>query len=594
MLLDPKRRFERTKDIMAPVNRFENVMSAARGQLPSLFVFSFLANILLLASSIYMLQVFDRVLSSGSVDTLIWLTVIAIIAICAYGFLEHARRRLLTRVGAWVESELSPSVIRQAIRSKLKHARSEATLSDVSDVRGFIGGDAILAFLDAPWTPVFIAIIWLIHPVLGVIAAVGAVILFLIALLNDWLTRAKQAETSAEIRKGRLNATRYVDSAETVSALGMTTALIARWMDHQKGAREQHLGLSDTNAGLFNLSRSIRLALQIGILGAGAALVLQTEMTPGGMIAASIIMSRALSPVERSITAWRGFIAFKSGRARLSELFSDSKDDAETLDLPRPEGAVEVDSLRFLPPGASEPVLKKVDFKIAPGEVCGVIGPSGSGKSSLCRLLVGVWRPSFGTVRVDGADVAVWDADKLGPYLGYMPQEVDLFPGTVAANIARMQEAEDSEVIAAAQLAGAHQMILRLPNGYDTEVGEHGGQVSGGQRQRIALARAFFRDPALLVLDEPNSNLDGDGELALLRGLAELKKRKRTMFIVAHQPNLLRIADKVLVLREGVATHFGPRDEILQTLMKGTKQAAGNRGKEQEPAKLTPKQTPAE
>lgn len=580
---------------MASVNRFENVMSAARGQLPALFVFSFLANILLLASSIYMLQVFDRVLSSGSVDTLIWLTVIAIVAICAYGFLEHARRRLLTRVGAWVESELSPSVIRQAIIAKLKHSRSEAALSDVSDVRGFIGGDAILAFLDAPWTPVFIAIIWLIHPILGVIAAVGAVVLFFIALLNDWLTRAKQAETSAEMRKGRINASRYVDSAETVSALGMTSALISRWMDHQKGAREQHLGLSDTNAGLFNLSRSIRLALQIAILGAGAALVLQTEMTPGGMIAASIILSRALSPVERSITAWRGFIAFKSGRSRLSELFRDSEDAVETLDLPRPSGEVEADSVRFLPPGANEPILKKVDFKIAPGEVCGVIGPSGSGKSSLCRLLVGVWRPSFGSVRVDGADVAAWNADKLGPYLGYMPQEVELFPGTVAANIARMQDAEDSEIIAAAQLAGAHQMILRLPKGYDTEVGEHGGQVSGGQRQRIALARAFFRDPALLVLDEPNSNLDGDGELALLRGLAELKKRRRTMFIVAHQPNLLRIADKVLVLRDGIATHFGPRDEILQTLMKGAKQSsAANRGKDTGPAKLTPKQTPAE
>jgi len=580
---------------MTSSNRFESVMSAARGQLPALFVFSFLANLLLLASSVYMLQVFDRVLSSGSIDTLIWLTVIAITAICAYGLLEHARRRLLIRIGGWVESELAPSVVRRAIGAKLSHGRSTASLSDVSDVRGFIGGDAVLAFLDAPWTPVFIALIWLIHPILGVIAAFGAVVLFFIALVNDWLTRKKQAETSAKLRGAQIAATRYVDSAETVSALGMTGALIARWMDRQKEARAEHIDLSDTNAGLFNLSRSIRLALQIAVLGSGAALVLQAELTPGGMIAASIIMSRALSPVERSITAWRSFIAFRSGRARLSDLFSDTKGEAETLDLPRPNGLVEADSVRFVPPGATEPILKKVDFKIAPGEVCGVIGPSGSGKSTLSRLLVGTWRPSFGSIRLDSADVAVWDPEKLGPFIGYLPQEVELFPGTVAENIARMKQAEDSEVIEAAQLAGAHQMILHLPNGYDTQVGAHGDQLSGGQRQRIALARALFRDPALIVLDEPNSNLDGDGELALLRGLSELKKRGRTMFIVAHQPSLLRIADKVLVLREGVGTQFGPRDEVLQSLMKSAKQQSAARpAKGVEQLNLKTKPAPAE
>ncbi len=556
---------------MTERNKFSDVMQAAWRQMPTLIAFSFMVNILLLVSSIYMLQIFDRVLSSGSVDTLIWLTVIAVSAIAIYGLLEQSRRRMLTRIGSWLEIELSPAVIRRSIRAKLQMGRSEASLGDVADIRGFVGGDAVLAFLDAPWTPVFLAIIWLMHPYLGLIAVAGALILFSFALLNDRLTRTRQSEASMEQRRSHAAAQSYTAAAETASPLGMCETLIRRWSAAQTEARAEKIGVADTNAGFYNVSRSVRLALQVAILGAGAALVLQTELTPGGMIAASIILSRALSPVERSITAWRSYVAFRGARTRLHELFAATRQTVESLELPRPKGALDIDSLRFLPPGGTEPILKKVDFKLAAGQVCGVIGPSGSGKSTLCKLLVGAWRPSFGSVRLDGADVAAWDPEKLGPNLGYLPQSIDLFRGTVADNIARMRDADDSEIIAAAKLAGAHEMILKLPNGYDTEVGLQGELISGGQKQRIGLARALFREPSFLVLDEPNSNLDGDGELALMRGLAAMKKRGCTMVIVAHQPNLLRAADRVLVLREGVSAAIGPRDEVLKSLMKTAK-----------------------
>lgn len=543
-------------------------MRSARGQMPALFIFSFFANLLLLSTPVYMLQIFDRVLSSGSTDTLIWLSIIVVVAILVYGLIEQVRKRLLTRVGDWIDGQLSPVVIRRAIQAKLQGSRAEATLDDVSDVRGFIGGDAILAFLDAPWMPVFLAVIWMLHPILGAIGIAGALVLFGIAILNDWLTRRKQSSVSSQYRASTGAASRYIESADTLSPLGMTGVLVNRWSERRRPVRADGVSLTDTNTRLSNLSRALRLMLQVAILGTGAALVQLAELTPGGMIAASIVLARALSPVERSITAWRSYVSFRTARGRLSDLFREVPESDASLELPRPEGEYVVEAVRFMAPGMTTPILKKVDFKLKPGETCGVIGPSGSGKSTLCKLLVGACRPDFGTVRLDGADVSIWDPEKLGPHIGYLAQEVELFPGSIAENIARMGDAEDAEIVAAAKLVGAHDMILKMPEGYETEVGLHGGNLSGGQRQRVGLARALFREPAVLILDEPNSNLDGDGELALMRAIAASKKRGCTIVIVAHQPNMLRFSDKVLVLKDGLAAKFGPRDEVLQSLMK--------------------------
>ncbi|EKV29248.1 hypothetical protein C882_0555 [Caenispirillum salinarum AK4] len=552
---------------------FDRVSADVRRQMPALFLFSFLANLLLLASSIYMLQVFDRVLSSGSLDTLVWLTVITLAAIAVYGLLEQARRRLLARIGAWLDTELSAPVIRRAIERRLTRGPASTTapdagLSDVADVRGFVGGESVLAFLDAPWTPVFIAIIWLIHPVLGGIALGGAVVLFLCAVFNDRLTRGPQQSAATRVRQAAAAAGRYVDSAETVAALGMTRPLLDRWRRAHQEAHGQSLAVSDTTAGLFNISRSVRLALQVAILGTGAWLVLQGAVTAGAMIASSIILSRALSPVERSISAWRGYVSYRAARRNLAALFEGTdRDAAAAVSLPRPEGRLTAEAVRFTPPGSAEPILRKIDFALTPGQTCGVVGPSGSGKSTLCRLIVGAWRPTHGHIRLDGADVGRWDSDDLGRHLGYLPQQVELFPGTVADNIARMCDADDAEIIAAAQLADVHEMILRLPDGYATDVGVHGARLSGGQRQRIGLARALFGDPALIVLDEPNSNLDADGDRALLRTLEHLKETGRTIVLVAHHPAMLRSADVVLVLREGLVAAFGPRDEVLKAAL---------------------------
>lgn len=558
------------------------VLSEARGQWPLLFFLSFLANILLLASSIYMLQVFDRVISSGSINTLIWLTVIAFAAIATYGFLEQARRVVLARTGSWLESELSPHVIRRAISARLAKGRFDADLSDVGDLRGFVAGDAILAFFDAPWTPIFIAVIWLMHPILGLIALGGAVLLFAIALLNDVLTRRRAALATQHLRSARRDAGQFIGNAETLAGMGMVGAVIARWQARYAEADARGRGPGDTTTLLFNLSRSIRLMLQIAILGAGAWLVLQAELTSGGMIAASIILSRALSPVERAISAWKSYGSYRNAKMKLARLFAATKAPIDRVELPRPKGELSLEGVSYFSPDAGNAILKSVAFRLAPGEVCGILGPSGSGKTTLCKLLVGAWMPSMGKIRLDGADVADWDSEGLGAYLGYLPQAVELFSGTVAENIARLGDVVDEKVLAAAQAAGAHEMILALPNGYETDIGEYADRISGGQRQRIGLARALYGNPSLVVLDEPNSNLDGMGEAALQAALRDLKASGATVILVSHLPHLLRLADRVLVLKDGKVVRFGPRDEIMRDMMQGAKKL-----KEQTPRRST-------
>lgn len=534
-----------------------------RSQCAWLFVFSLFSNVLLLVSSIYMLQVFDRVLSSGSLDTLAWLTGLAVAATAVYAVLEIVRRSMLSRIGAWIESELAPPVLRQGLELRSAQRQPEAGLGDVRDLKGFLGGDQILAFLDAPWMPIFLAVIWILDPLLGLMAITGAIFLFVMAIANDLVTRRRQARAQAVLREGQVSAQRFLDQSETVVALGMADDLLRNWSARQAAVRTDVQKADDTTSAFLNVSRFVRLSLQVLILGAGAWLVLEGRITSGGMIAASIILSRALSPVERSISAWRALVQAREAHRNLSALFGHEIQALQKVSLPRPAGKLDVTQLRFAPAGSALPILKQITFSLEPGEVCGIVGPSGSGKSTLCRLLVGLWAPNFGNVRLDGADVATWEQADLARHTGYLPQQVEFFPGTIAQNIARMRDFASEDVIQAARLADVHELILSLKDGYETDVGLNGARLSGGQKQRIGLARALFGDPQLIVLDEPNSNLDSQGEQALHDTLQRLKQAGRTILMVAHRPQALRAADKVLLVRDGVSIAFGPRDEVM-------------------------------
>jgi PrtD family type I secretion system ABC transporter len=518
------------------------------------------------------------VLSSGSLDTLLWLTVIALFAIAIYGVLEQARRLILARSAGHIDSELNARVLRRAMEKRLAGAVPEAGVRDVTDLRAFYQSDAALAFLDAPWSLIFILFIWSLHPTLGVIATVGAVVLFAAALVNDLLTRKRQGEAAGVARAANESALRFVDGGETIGPLGMAGAVFARWQERQDRARAEQQGLGERTTTILSVTRSFRLGLQVIILGAGAYLVLGGAITAGAMIAASIILGRALAPIERSTAAWSRFVAARGARRNLSGLFDAIEREAEPIKLPRPEGVLTVEQLACFAPGTREPILHGIDFALAPGEACAVVGPSGAGKSTLCRLLVGAWKPAAGHVRLDGADVYEWDSEDLGPHLGYLPQRVELFPGTVAENIARFGESDSEAVIRAAGLAGVHEMILRLPNGYETDVGPHADRISVGQRQRIGLARALFGDPALVVLDEPNSNLDDAGDKALLDAIRHLQRLERTVIIVSHRPEVLKVVDRLLVLREGQMATFGDPKDVLKPVGQAAPQPASGPG----------------
>ncbi|PBB42993.1 type I secretion system permease/ATPase [Mesorhizobium sp. WSM3866] len=406
-----------------------------------------------------------------------------------------------------------------------------------------------------------------LHPALGVLGLAGAVLLFCCALANDFLTRRKNQEAAAGLRRSQAAVGQFVDGAETLRSLGMSEPALLRWEQNQQALTALQSRIFQRTTVIGSLSRSLRLALQVAVLGLGAYFVLHRELTGGSMIAASILLSRALAPIERSIGAWRSLVNARAARQNLIKLFAATGSSQNVgVTLPRPQGRLKLENLHYYAPGTPQALLNAISFGVEPGQTCGVIGSSGSGKTTLCRLIVGTMRPSLGHVRLDGAEVWNWPSNELGQHIGYLPQQVQLFPGTIAENIARLRDVDSEAVIAAAQLAGIHEMILRLPNGYRTEVGPHGVRISRGQRQRIALARALFGDPPLIVLDEPNTGLDGEGEAALFNVLQQLKERGRTVVIVSHQTSLLRTADNIVLLRDGSVMMLGTRDEVLGAL----------------------------
>lgn len=526
-------------------------------------------NALTLTSPLYMFQVFDRVLVSGRVETLVALSGIAAFGLLCLGGLEVIRARALARISTWLDRALSRSVLQASVSDTLAGRPIGAQgMSDLVQFRGFLNSQGIFPILDAPWTPVFVAVIWLLHPWLGILAVISAVILFGLALTNELVTRAPLANAGRAGIAAQRGYETALRNAEVVQAMGMLPALLERSQGDREQVLDHQLQASDRTGWIYGTSKFVRLFVQVAILGLGAYLVLQGALTGGGMIAASILLGRALAPVEQAIGAWKSFVAARASYDRLRLLQQRHSSDAVSVRLPVPEGRISVDRVGFKAPDG-RPILKCVSFELAAGEVLAVIGPSASGKSTLCRLLTGVWPPAAGHVRLDSAEVHTWDRVDFGRHVGYLPQDIELFAGSVRDNIARMTDAPDESVIEAARLAGVHEMILHLPGGYATEVGPQGAVLSGGQRQCIGLARAMFGAPRVVVLDEPTASLDQIGENAVLDAIGRLKARGTTVILVAHRPRLLTDVDKVLVLSEGISVLFGPRDQVLARIMVG-------------------------
>ena len=548
-------------------NQLSSVLYRCREGLIAVGLLSMAVNLLVLTVSVYMLQVYDRVLPGRSIETLIYLTLIAGGALAAMAALDVLRSRILVRLGVWIDRMLSPALFGRAVENTLRGLpyRTEA-LRDLATIRTYLGGAGIMALFDAPWMPIYLAFVFLLHPLLGLLAVGGAAILTTLALANHSLTSENLKRANAASTKGYQSAEVAFRNAEVVDGMGMTPALTRRWdaiNTHVLGLQEK---ASDT-AGLINAcTKSLRMFLQIAVLGMGAWLVLRQELSPGAIVAASIIMSRALAPVEQAIASWKMTTGARDAWKRLSALFQLPPLHPPSMPLPRPQGSLLLENVIYAPPGARHPVLRGISLSLAPGEALGIIGPSAAGKSTLARLIVGLAQPQHGFIRLDGADVFAWDRDNFGFYVGYLPQDVELFRGTVRENIARMDDSDPAQVIDAARMAGVHDMILQLPNGYDTEIGEQGAMLSGGQRQRIGLARAVYRRPALLVLDEPNSSLDAVGEQALSRAIADMKACGSTIVVIAHRPMLLAQLDQILVLQEGQVQLFGPREAVLAQL----------------------------
>ncbi len=546
---------------------FNDVKAAVWRALLPVVLFSFAVNLLILTLPIYMLSVFDRVLSSRSYETLLYLTLIACFAMVLMGAFEWLRGRLLVRVGTWMDHSLSPGVFSAIIgASNLDQRGSTRLLNDIQDLKSFLSGGAVAQLLDAPWLPVFVLIMWLLHPLIGLLALVAAVVLVGMALLNEYLSRQHTLRAMENVTRAQREADANLRNNETINALGMRSNVVARWMTSYVDGLSASARGNDISRSVMASAKTWRLIVQLLVLGVGAYLVLEREFTAGAMIAGSILLGRALAPVENAIDTWKQLILARAAYDRLNLFFENyhEPNSENCLELPPPKGNLSVSNVVYAYPGSNLAIIRGVSFELTAGEVVAIIGPSGAGKSTLARLLMGVINPVGGSVRLDGIELRSWDREQLGPYVGYLPQDVELFAGTVAENIGRFSSLDSGAVIAAAKMAGVHSMISDLAQHYDTQIGERGMTLSGGQRQRLGLARALYGDPVLVVLDEPNANLDTDGEEHLLRSIAQLKGEGRTVVFIAHRPSMLQSADRIIILRDGRVEAFGPRDEMLK------------------------------
>jgi ATP-binding cassette subfamily C protein len=565
-LVDKKRAFE-----SGPVER---AMRKCHGIFLGVGLFSGLINLLALTGSFYMLQVYDRVLPSRSVPTLVGLSILMAALYIGNGLLDFFRVRVMSRVGVKIDNELRQKIF-SAIQLLPLRVRGSGDglqpIRDLDQIRHFLSGLGPTAFFDVPWIPVYLTIVYLMHPVLGLFATFGALLLVCLTLLTDVRTSGptRAAAKAGSERWAFGEATRR--NAEVIRAMGLGEHMQQRWDDINHKFLADQLRAADAAGGIGTASKVIRMMLQSGILGLGAYLVIEGSVSAGTIIAASIIMSRSLAPVETAITHWRGFVAARQARLRLMELFQAmGKDRGDMVALPAPKRTLSVQGLTVAAPGGTRPIIQGVTFGLSAGDAVGVIGPSASGKSTLARALVGVWQPipMGGSVRLDGASLDQWPVEALGRHIGYLPQTIELFSGTIAENIARFDpDATSEQIVAAAKTAGVHDMIVHLPEGYQLQVGESGGALSAGQRQRIALARALFGDPFLIVLDEPNSNLDAQGDAALTEAIRSVRARGGIAVVIAHRPSALAGVDKVLAMANGQLQAFGNKEDVLRKIL---------------------------
>lgn len=565
------------QDTMTQMGRAE--LRAARAQSRGLYwavgLFSLFANLLMLTGPMYMLQVYDRVLGSRSEETLIALSLLVLFLYGVMGILDYARGRIMARVGARFQAQLDRRVFDAVVRKSAvaPDMRTQSGLADLESIQRFLTSPVLMAFFDLPWTPIFIAGIFLFHPLLGWLAVAGGALLIVIALVNQLLSRRPQLKAGQAGQVAASMSDQLRIEAEMVQAMGMRDAAFNRWQQARGEALSAQIQATDVGGGFTSLTKTLRLFLQSAMLGLGAYLVLQNEMTPGAMIAGSILLGRALAPIEMMLTQWPVVQRASKGWDALSELLGAVPPEAERTALPKPKARLVAKALTVVPPGDKTAALRSLNFDLPPGHAMGVIGPSGAGKSTLARCLTGVWRPAGGSIRLDAAALDQYDPAVLGQHIGYLPQRVQLFDGTIAENIARLSTQPDSQkVVAAAQKADAHKMILELPEGYDTRINSSQQRLSGGQIQRIGLARALYDEPVLLVLDEPNSNLDNEGTQALNTAIRAMKAKGQSVIIMAHRPAAIQECDLLLVIENGARTAFGPKDEVLKSMVKNHEQ----------------------
>lgn len=537
------------------------------------FVFSFGVNVLNLITPLYSLQVLDRVISSGSQDTLLMLTLIIIVIYLSHTLLQVARSFTLIKIGEWLDKKMSPQLFQHAVESSSQRQSMGAsqTIREFGTIKAFLTSIGINSLFDAPWSFIYIIVIFMIHPSLGWLTIVGGAIILFFAFLNAYAVNDTLSSSNESNIRGHYLAEIATRNAETVQAMGMMKNVKSHWANVNSKALQMQSVASYRNGVISNITKFLRAILQVAVTGIGAYLVITTnppEMTVGNMIASSIIVGRALAPFDQAIEVWKQASSAMKSYVKIKGFMDASMNKIEGMPIPNPEGRLSVENLFYsvpVPAGQpAKPILKGLNFVLEPGLSLAIIGPSGAGKSTLARLLIGVWKPTSGTVRIDNADVYTWNRDDFGKHAGYVPQGIELFNGTIKENIARMSHHPDPElVIEAANFAGAHELISKMPNGYETDIGLAGSSLSGGQKQRVALARAFYGNPKIVVLDEPNANLDERGEQALVQALVKAKEKKITTVLISHRPSILSFVDMIMLVQEGVIVAYGPRQEIL-------------------------------
>ena len=547
----------------------QKAITLCKGSFVAAGFFSLFINFLMLVPAIYMLQLYDRVLTSGSEPTLVMLTLIMVLLFLTMGGLEWTRGMILIRTSTRLETLLNVRLFGVAFKEALYGTgNGNQALEDLTGLRQFLTGNGLFAFFDAPWMPIYLAVMFMFHEWFGWMAVGTAIILVFLAFINEKLTAETITAANEISSRGRGIVGKNLRNAEVVESMGMLAGIRDGWLTGVNKVLFLQAKASVRGTTIQSLTKTIRLMSQSLVLGVGDYLVLLGEISPGLMIAGSILLGRALAPIDMMIATWKGFVAARGQYGRLNTLLLKIPEELPKMSLPSPDGELIVDKVFVSAPMSNIPIVKGVSLSLAPGESLGIIGPSAAGKSTLARALLGIWPALQGKVRLDGVDIFNWNREELGPFIGYLPQDIELFEGTISANISRFGEADSDKIVAAAKLANVHEMILALTNGYDTVIGANGGVLSGGQRQRLGLARAVYGDPKLVLLDEPNSNLDEQGELALANALNTLKQKKTTVIVISHRSGILSVLDKLLLMRDGQMIDYGPREEVMGKALK--------------------------